>query len=245
MVYFGITDRGLVRKTNQDVYLCEDIKLMDAALLIVCDGMGGAKGGNIASAMAATVFRDSLIKNLNLFGDKTSLAEQMKLSVEAANAAVYNRSCSDAECRGMGTTLVAAVATKEGAVIVNVGDSRAYIVSRVDGIKQITYDHSVVQDMITRGDITKEDAKTHPNRNLITRAIGTSPDVLTDTFYVPFKEGDRLLLCSDGLSNVVDDNKLCYESMRSDDLAECCEGLVKAAIVSGAPDNITATLFRI
>lgn len=245
MVYFGITDRGIVRKTNQDVYLCEEIKLMDAALLVVCDGMGGAKGGNIASAMAAEVFRDSLIKNLNLFGDKSSIAEQMKLSVTAANTAVYKKSVSDIECSGMGTTLVAALVTKSYAVIVNVGDSRAYLISRSDGIKQITRDHSVVQDMILRGDITKEEARTHPNRNLITRAIGTSTNVVTDSFLVPMKDGDRLLLCSDGLSNVVDDERLCYEAMRSESPEECCEGLVKAAIVLGAPDNVTAALLRI
>lgn len=245
MVYFGITDRGIVRKNNQDVFLCEEIRLLDAVLLIVCDGMGGAKSGNVASSMTAEIFRDTLLENLNLFGDRTSIAEQMKLAAETANAAVFEKSISDMDCRGMGTTLVAAVVTKEGATIVNVGDSRAYLITRTDGINQITRDHSVVQDMIARGDITKKEAKTHPNKNLITRAIGTSPTVTADTFHAAMKEGDRLLLCSDGLSNIVDDDELAAESMRSDDLSECCEGLVKAAIVLGAPDNVTAALLRI
>lgn len=245
MVYFGITDRGIVRKNNQDAFLCEEIRLLNAALLIVCDGMGGAKSGNIASSMTVDIFRDTLMENIDLFGGRASLAEQMKLAAEAANAAVFEKSISDIDCRGMGTTLVAAVVTKEGATIVNVGDSRAYLITRTDGITQITRDHSVVQDMINRGDITKKEAKTHPNKNLITRAIGTSPTVLADTFFTPMKDGDRLLLCSDGLSNIVDDDVLAAESMRSDDLSECCEGLVKAAIVLGAPDNVTAALLRI
>lgn len=245
MVYFGITDKGIVRKNNQDVFLCEEIRLIDAVLLVVCDGMGGAKSGNIASSMTAEVFRNTLVENLNVFGDNTSMAEQMKMAAEAANSAVFEKSITDIDCSGMGTTLVAAVVTKDGASVVNVGDSRAYVITKDEGISQITRDHSIVQDMVNRGDITKKEAKTHPNKNLITRAIGTSPRVLADTFYVSLKEGDRLLLCSDGLSNIVDDDQLAYESTRSDDLSECCEFLVKAAIVSGAPDNVTAALLRI
>lgn len=245
MVYFGITDKGIVRKNNQDVFLCEEIKLIDAVLLIVCDGMGGAKSGNIASSMAAEVFRDTFVENLNVFADNSSLAEQMKKAAETANAAVFEKSMTDIECDGMGTTLVAAIVTQAGASIVNVGDSRAYAITKDEGIRQITRDHSIVQDMVNRGDITKKEAKTHPSKNLITRAIGTSPRVFADTFYVSLKEGDRILLCSDGLSNIVDDDQLAYESTLSDDLSECCEALVKAAISFGAPDNVTAALLRI
>ena len=184
MDYFGITDRGIVRKSNQDVFLCDDIRLLDSALMIVCDGMGGAKSGNIASSMAAECFKKALCDNVDLFGDKKSLAEKMKSAVEIANSAVYDKSISDTDCRGMGTTLVAAVADKNGATIVNVGDSRAYLISRKNGIMQITRDHSVVADMIARGDLTKEQAKHHPNKNLITRAIGTSPVVAVDVFHI-------------------------------------------------------------
>ena len=245
MNYFGITDRGIVRKNNQDVFLCEEIRLIDAVLLVVCDGMGGAKSGNIASSMAAQVFRDSIIDTLDVFGDADAIAEQMKMAAEAANKAVYEKSISDDDCSGMGTTIVAALVKAESAVVLNVGDSRAYKISRTDSIEQITRDHSFVGEMVYRGDITKEEARRHPNKNLITRAIGTSESVSADTFVVDLKESDRLLLCSDGLSNMVEDNQLCHEILKTDDMALCCEELVKAAVVAGAPDNVTAALIRI
>ncbi len=245
MNYFGMTDRGVVRKNNQDTFLCEDIRLIDSVLLVVCDGMGGAKSGNIASAMAAQTFRDSLLENLNVFGDADALGRQMTAAAEIANNAVHEKSVNDPECTGMGTTLVAAIVNAEGAVVLNVGDSRAYKVSRKEGIEQITRDHSFVGEMLYRGDITKDEAKHHPNKNLITRAIGTSGSVETDTFYVSLKEGDRILLCSDGLSNMVDDEDLSREILKTDDMAECCDVLIKAAIAAGAHDNVTAALIRI
>jgi len=245
MVYFGITDKGKIRKNNQDTYICENVRLTDSALLAVCDGMGGAKSGNIASGMTADIFRDVLIKNIDPFADVEAIVMQMKTAVEAANTEVYRKSVDDTTCRGMGTTIVAALVSKDAAVIANVGDSRAYIISRVDGVKQITRDHSVVEDMIQRGDITREQAKHHPNKNLITRAIGTSPFIRIDTFIVQLQEGDRILLCSDGLSNLVDDNVIARECLKSDDPQVCCEGLVNAALDLGAPDNVTAALVRI
>ena len=245
MNYFGITDRGMVRKNNQDSFCCEDIRLIDSALLVVCDGMGGAKGGNIASAMTVDIFKNEITENINVFGDTDETLQLMKSAAEKANTAVHERSVTDCECSGMGTTLVAAVVNDQGAAIVNVGDSRAYLISRTDGITQITRDHSFVEDMVRRGDITKEQARCHPNKNIITRAIGTSENILVDSFFVSLREGDRLLLCSDGLSNVVDDEQLCREVLKTDDVSACCAELIKAAIAAGAPDNVTATLIRI
>lgn len=245
MNYFGITDKGKVRKNNQDIFLCEDIRLIDSVLLAVCDGMGGAKSGNIASAMTADVFKDTILENIDVFGDAEALAVQMKCAAEKANTVVHEKSITDADCSGMGTTLVAAIVNNEGAVVLNIGDSRAYLISRSNGISQITRDHSYVEDMVVRGDITREEARRHPNKNLITRAVGTSENVLADTFIVSLKEGDRLLLCSDGLSNVVEDEQLCYEILKSDDMEACCNDLVKAALDAGAPDNVTAALIRI
>ena len=245
MNYFGITDRGVVRKNNQDVFLCEDIRLINAALLVVCDGMGGAKSGNIASAMAAQVFRDSIFENLDVFGDNDALALQMKIAAAHANSAVHEKSLNDPDCSGMGTTIVAAIVKADSAIVLNVGDSRAYKISRTDGIEQITKDHSFVGEMVYKGEITKEEARRHPNKNLITRAIGTSETVIADTFIVSIKESDRLLLCSDGLSNMVDDDHLCQEVLKTDEMALCCEELIKAAVVAGAPDNVTAALIRI
>ena len=244
MNYFGITDRGVVRKNNQDVFLCEDIRLINAALLVVCDGMGGAKSGNIASAMAAQVFRDSIFENLDVFGDNDALALQMKIAAAHANSAVHEKSLNDPDCSGMGTTIVAAIVKADSAIVLNVGDSRAYKISRTDGIEQITKDHSFVGEMVYKGEITKEEARRHPNKNLITRAIGTSETVIADTFIVSIKESDRLLLCSDGLSNMVDDDHLSQEVLKTDEMALCCEELIKAAVVAGAPDNVTAALIR-
>ncbi len=244
MDYYGLTDRGMVRKQNQDAFLCEEIRLMNAVLLIVCDGMGGAKSGNVASRMALDEFKEEIFSGLELFGDEKSAAALMKRAAERANSAVYNKGRTDPDCTGMGTTLVAAIVLDGGAVILNVGDSRAYTISRTEHIRQITRDHSVVEDMIQRGEITRAEAKTHPNRNLITRAIGTSDSVEYDLFYIPMKKDDMLMLCSDGLTNIVDDEALSREMLRSDNLRTCCEGLVQEAIARGAPDNVTAVLYR-
>jgi PPM family protein phosphatase len=144
----------------------------------------------------------------------------------------------------MGTTLVAAIVLEGGAVILNVGDSRAYLISRTERIRQITRDHSVVEDMIQRGEITRAEAKTHPNRNFITQAIGTSDNVECDIFYTPMQKNDILMLCSDGLTNIVDDEIMSHEILKSEDLRVCCEGLVHETVVRGAPDNVTAVLYR-
>jgi protein phosphatase len=171
----GITDRGKIRKINQDVCLTylDDVK--NDAVLVVCDGMGGAKAGNIASAMAAEIFMETAQKCLAEENNIIDIMQQISQAVREANVQVYEKSVSDPDCSGMGTTLVAAVATASGVVIVNVGDSRAYHV-KTGRIKQVTKDHSVVEDMIDRGDIKRSEARVHPNRNLITRALGTSLD---------------------------------------------------------------------
>ena len=245
MEYFGITDRGCVRKNNQDAFFCEDIRLIDSVLMVVCDGMGGAKSGNIASVMASEIFKDTFLENLNLFADPESMAEQMKDAAKITKKAVYATSISDEDYNGMGTTLVAAVVNNEGATIANIGDSRAYVISRTEGIRQVTSDHSVVEQMVLKGEISRTEARRHPNKNLITRAVGTSSRVSADTFYTPLKEGDRLLLCSDGLSNVVEDDQIAYEILKTDNMTECCENLIKAAIAHGAPDNVTVAIIRI
>lgn len=242
MKYYGITDKGLVRKQNQDVFLCEEIRVFDAALLVVCDGMGGARSGNVASKLAAEEFKQVLDAELDPFIDREVAAKLMKTAAGAANRAVYARSVTDEACEGMGTTLVAALVRDDGAVILNIGDSRAYLLTRTEGIQQLTRDHSVVADMVARGDITPEQARSHPNRNLITRAIGTADDVEADVQYVPLKQGDILLLCTDGLTSVVDDRKITEIVFEEADAEACCKALVQAAVDGGAPDNITAVL---
>jgi serine/threonine protein phosphatase PrpC len=238
----GITDTGKVRKINQDVCLTYSDDEKGAAVLVVCDGMGGAKAGNIASAMAAGIFMESAKKSLDDECNIIDLMQRLNQAVREANAEVYEKSVSDPDCSGMGTTLVAAVVTAGGTVVVNVGDSRAYHVTR-ERIKQVTKDHSVVEDMIDRGDIKRSEASRHPNRNLITRALGTSLDTQPDIFFLNLHPGDYLLLCTDGLSSVVSEHVLMSEISGGAELSVKCEHLIRAANDKGAPDNVTAVLF--
>ena len=143
----------------------------------------------------------------------------------------------------MGTTLVAALAGEHGATILNEGDSRAYYISS-DGIQLVTRDHSLVEDLVQRGELTREEARNHPHKNLITRALGAEPLLMTDCFHQDMDEGDCLLLCSDGLSNVVNEQEMLYEVHLGGDDDTCCQRLLDIALSRGAPDNVTAVLIR-
>ncbi len=237
-----VTDRGLVRKQNEDSCYAAVDKKAGTALCVVCDGMGGAKAGNIASSMAMNRFSDFVSEGLRPESSARELAELMRGGLKAANRSVYEKSISNAEYFGMGTTLVAAAVSNNAAVVLNVGDSRAYKVSP-DSITRITKDHSVVEEMIDRGDITREEARHHPNRNIITRALGTSPSMKSDLFQVELKEGDFLLLCSDGLTNTVDEKDI-FEVINSADHSQCCDRLLSMSYANGASDNVTAVLLK-
>ena len=215
----------------------------DVAVLVVCDGMGGAKGGNIASALAAETFMHYMGRYIEDIGGRHDIAMKIADAVVAANVAVYEKSIRHEELFGMGTTLTAAISTSTGEVIVNVGDSRVYHVTR-NTINQVTKDHTVVEDMIMRGDISRAEANRHPNKHLITRVVGASPDEEPDVFYLELEAGDYILLCSDGLTNVVFDSEILYELQRGGDVRQSCEKLIDMALSRGAPDNVTAVLFR-
>lgn len=240
----AVTDKGIVRRQNQDSYSVFTDNENKIAIVMVCDGMGGAKAGNVASDLACKVFANEVKSRLSKDCSFDEMELIMKDALCMANAAVYELSVADENCRGMGTTLVAAAAADKKLCIMNVGDSRAYIINK-NGIGQITRDHSVVEDMIERGKITREESKNHPNKHLITRAVGTSPNVVSDIFKLNAEEGDVILLCSDGLSNVVSDKRMLEELKKSTDITAQSEGLVKEAIVNGAPDNVTVVLFEI
>ncbi len=239
----GKTDKGKIRKINQDTCLTYLDQNRNAAIMVVCDGMGGAKAGNIASEMAAEIFMESAKKSLDEENNVTDIMQQINEAVKEANAQVYKRSISDPECSGMGTTLVAAIVTNGGTVIVNIGDSRAYHVTS-EHIKQITKDHSVVEDMIDRGDLKRSEASSHPNRNLITRALGTSLNTKPDIFFLNIQEGNHLLLCSDGLSNLISEDDMKTEVLSGADVQTKCDRLVKAANDKGSPDNVTAVILQ-
>ena len=164
-------------------------------------------------------------------------------AVKNANRAVYEQSTVSPDFAGMGTTLVAAYVKEADAYIVNVGDSRCYYISQ-DEVSQLTEDHSVVALMVARGQITEEEARTHPNRNLITRAVGTEPEVECDCFFLRMDPGEQLLLCSDGLSNLVSRPEMLYETGLGGDGTQTCERLIEIARKRGAPDNVTAVLMR-
>lgn len=241
MIYaWGMTDRGTVRPQNQDGFYL-DVPSGRLAVGVVCDGMGGARAGNIASLMAVETFVDTL---QTLQEEALPPGQVLERAAEAANRAVYHRAVIEAECRGMGTTLVAAMVVEQTAYVLNIGDSRCYHISE-NGIRRITRDHSVVEDMVVRGDITPEEARTHPRKNLITRALGSEERVRADLYEQALSPGDFLLLCSDGLSNMVTDQELLYEVLYGGEPEGCCQRLVDMTLSRGAPDNVTVVLMEI
>lgn len=243
MQSWGLSDQGCVRKQNQDAYHIENLD-RNSQLCVVCDGMGGAKSGNIASSLAVDVFVQE-VKRSWTAGMKISEIEQMLQSaVKLANFTVYDQSMQFEDFDGMGTTLVAVLVRGRHATVVNVGDSRAYLVDR-NGIRQLTKDHSLVQMMVERGELTPEMARTYPGKNFITRAIGTEPMVLCDIYHLELEKGDCLLLCSDGLSNMMDDQEILFEVVHGVNKQYCCQRLLDIAKNRGAPDNVTSILIMI
>lgn len=242
MRVWGITDVGAVRAQNQDAYYHTAFD-RPYPFALVCDGMGGAKAGNVASVMAVESVKDTLLPALEGHGapDVEALLYQ---AVERANELICYRSEMDPDCEGMGTTLVGAVVEPEVVRLINVGDSRAYLVTP-EGIRQVTRDHSVVEDMVERGEITHEQARSHPQKNLITRALGAETAVQADFYTVPRVEGEMILLCSDGLSNVVTDQELLFELIHGGPPEEGCRRLLNLALSRGAPDNVTAVLIQL
>ena len=240
MQCWGMTDPGCVRSQNQDAFQIENLD-KNTTLCIVCDGMGGAKSGNVASTLAVEVFVEEVRRSW-VPGADTDETERILLSaVKLANFTVYDQAQQLEEFSGMGTTLVAALIQGREVTVVNVGDSRGYHVSR-NGIRRITKDHSLVQMMVDRGDLTPEQARTYPGKNYITRAIGTEPVAECDVFRLDVEKGDFLLLCSDGLSNMMDDQEILFEVVHGINKELCCQRLMDIGRSRGAPDNMTCIL---
>ena len=241
MRYWALTDKGRVRSENQDSWLVRSTETpqgKEILTAVVCDGMGGAKAGNVASRMGVERFAEYLCPGLET-------VEQAELSaplaVREANRAIYDLAFAIPEYAGMGTTLVAAVTDGRETRIVNIGDSRCYLV-RNKVIRQITKDHSLVQDLVDRGEIDRADAWLHPQRNYITRALGTDVDVICDVFREKLEPGDILLLCSDGLSGIVNAQELLFEIADGGELETAVDRLMEIALERGAPDNVTLIL---
>ncbi len=244
MNLFGLTDIGAVRRDNQDSYAIRELD-EQLAVAVVCDGMGGAQAGNVASAVAVEAFtaavEDSCRQHPPHNGEER--AQIMRAASQKANRVVFELSENTPEYQGMGTTLVGALILPEEFCLVNIGDSRAYVI-RGDAIRQITQDHSLVQALVERGELTQEQARVHPKKNLITRALGVDREVHEDAFQVAAQPGDRLLLCSDGLSNVLSDQQL-LEICRHGGLEECCRQLMARTLEAGAPDNVTIVMAQV
>ena len=243
MRYWGLTDPGCSRSQNQDTYQIEELD-RNALLCVVCDGMGGAKSGNVASTLATDVFTQEIKRTFKSDMESEQIELMLHNAVKLANFTVYDQAMEFEDFMGMGTTLVAALIQGKTAYIVNVGDSRAYYVNQ-EGIRQITTDHSLVQLMVSQGELTPERARNYPGKNLITRAIGTEPVVNCDIFHRKVEKGSCLLLCSDGLSNLVDEQEILFEVNLGGEKAQCCQRLLDIALSRGAPDNVTSLLVAV
>ena len=223
------TDRGRRRRHNEDVYV------VDPPIFAIADGMGGAKAGEVAAALAADALR----------GEAGSGEEAVVGLIQEANRRVYERSASDRAAQGMGTTITAALVEEALVRIGHVGDSRAYLI-RNGELSQLTDDHSLVGELVRSGKLAPEDAETHPQRSVITRVLGTDPDVDVDTITIETRSGDLFLLCSDGLYSMVGNDRILELVERNRrDLDAAAKALVAAANKGGGDDNITVVAFEI
>ena len=243
MQSWGITDSGCVRPQNQDAYKIEELD-RNTLLCVVCDGMGGAKSGNVASSLAVDVFTQELRSSYHANMDASDVNDMLQRAIKLANFTVYDQAREIEDFAGMGTTLVAVLIRGRQATVANVGDSRAYLVNS-DGIQLITTDHSLVQMMVQRGELLPEQAKSYPGKNLITRAIGTEAVVQCDLFHIDLERDDVMLLCTDGLSNLLDDQELLFEVVHRTERQDCCRRLLEIAKNRGAPDNVTCVMLQV
>lgn len=243
MIATGSTHKGMVRPTNQDSFAVERLEEIDTALLVVCDGMGGANAGNVASTFALERFMQEVRQGLQADMQTADVQDLLRVAAQCANQAVFDLSIRQPEFRGMGTTLVCALVQGRLAHVLNVGDSRAYRV-RGDAIEQLTEDHSYVQEMVRKGKLTAEESRHHPHKNLITRAIGVDTFVDSDLFCYELEPDDVILLCSDGLSGMVEDEQIARIVQDADSLEQAAADLIDRACRSGGVDNITVALYR-
>jgi PPM family protein phosphatase len=234
MTAASASDRGRKRSSNEDAFGFS----VEQCVYVVCDGMGGAAAGEIASQLAV----DEMIRLMSSRAC-TPIDEAARKAIGSANTAIYSRSRRSARLSGMGTTLVTLVAEEQHVWVMNVGDSRCYR-QRAGKIEQITLDHSLVEEQVRNGSMTAEEALRSPLRNVITRALGTQQEVTTDVFEMDAEPGDLFLLCSDGLTREVTDAGISALLAVDAPLDEICDSLVDAANKAGGHDNITCVLVR-
>lgn len=238
MRVFAKTDKGKVRTVNQDSFAA-NILSDGSAFAIVCDGMGGANAGDIASKTTVEVVSQYVLSAYTPNMTSDDIIKLLNNAIASANIDVFTLAQKDEKLKGMGTTVVVAIVRSTQAIICNIGDSRAYLVG--EEITQITRDHSVVQTLIESGKLSPEEALSHPEKNVITRALGVEENVLTDSYCVDFNDTDKLLLCTDGLSNLVDAEHM-LSVFKNNDLEKITGLLVDEANLCGGKDNITAAV---
>lgn len=232
MKTFSKTDIGMVREVNQDYVYVSDLPVGKLPnLFIVADGMGGHKAGEFASRFTVEVVKDELAKST-----EEGPEAMIRQAITSANQRLLETAKQDSKLEGMGTTLVVATVIERTLYFANVGDSRLYLLN--NDIKQVSKDHSLVQEMVRLGGIKQEDAKNHPDKNIITRAIGAKEQVEVDFYEYRLKKGDIVLMCTDGLSNMVEDTEILYIVKGSRDIVEAVEGLINKANGNGGKDNI-------
>ncbi len=239
MNVYGKTDAGRVRPSNQDAFVTGRL-FADTVFAVVCDGMGGANGGSVASAMAIRILSDRLVTVYREGMGDNSVRNLLESAIAAANIEIYDTAMSESELRGMGTTVVAVIVAGRRAYVAHVGDSRAYLITPEE-IEQITRDHSIVQAMVEKGQLTQKEAQNHPRKHFITRALGVEETVLCDYTDFTLPENGKLLICTDGLTNMVEADDI-YAIVRSMDAEQSVSALLDAANHAGGSDNITAVM---
>ncbi len=239
MEIYSITDTGRLRPTNEDSVYASDQPVGNLPnLMIVADGMGGHNAGDVASRYTV----EAMIENLQTAQDKRPVP-LLSDAIHYANDQVLKKASTDRNLDGMGTTVVAASVVGDYLYVANVGDSRLYLIDQE--ISQITRDHSLVEEMIRMGELKRKDARTYPDRNVITRAVGVGEPIQIDFFDVRLEEGDRILLCSDGLTNMVEDQEILQIIRKSGSPKEAAQQLLNEANKNGGKDNISVILAEI
>lgn len=236
---FSKTDIGLVRSENQDRVWTGTLD-DGASAIILCDGMGGENAGSVASQMTIDFMSDRIRKGFRSNINRNYIRNLLITSVTAANSLVYDKAMSETDKYGMGTTCVAAVVYNNRAYIINVGDSRAYLIYD-DSMQQITKDHTYVRRLVERGEITEEESREHPKRNQITRAVGAEKTITPDYFEIDMDEGNILLLCSDGLHAYGRDEEIA-EIIVNNPIGKVCDLLVDYALANGGRDNVSVAV---
>lgn len=238
MEVFAKSDIGQKRNCNEDSYGYSISERSGCSLFVVADGMGGAKAGEVASRIAVTSIIEYFEANLKKERDVNLICEALRSAISIANTKVMEESVSKESCRGMGTTVVCACVVGRRLIVLNVGDSRAYLVSGRSGT-QLTEDHSLVEHLVRTGQIDRAEAKIHPRRNEITRALGASHDVQSDLFIYDYRLGDTLILCSDGLTRMVEDAEMFRVISKEKRPERICNKLIEMANKNGGLDNIS------